>query len=170
MRHFTVNLVVNIIGAILFLIMGIALIVGFVLNQSIVEELQQVKLLVLLLLLLILLLLILLMIVVQAANFDNWNPFILCAGILALFTAAVFILGSWKVINLVIMIVMPLVTMMTLLMEKVKVVVALLISILIAFQEATLASGGKNKAVRDLYFLLAEDLVFGDNSHDSHAH
>ena len=42
MRHFTVNLVVNIIGAILFLIMGIALIVGFVLNQSIVEELQQV--------------------------------------------------------------------------------------------------------------------------------
>ena len=33
----------------------------------------------------------------QAANFDNWNPFILCAGILALFTAGVFILGSWKV-------------------------------------------------------------------------
>ena len=30
---------------------------------------------------------------------DNWNPFILCAGILALFTAGVFILGSWKVIN-----------------------------------------------------------------------
>ena len=160
MRHFTINLVVNIIGAILFLVMGVALIVGFVLNQSIVEELQQVKLLVLLLLLLILLLLILLillMIVVQAANFDNWNPFILCAGILALFTAAVFILGSWKVINLVMVIVMPLVTMMTLLMEKV--VVALLISILIVFQEATLASGGKNKAVRDLYFLLAEDLV-----------
>merc|ERR1712212_1246459 len=72
MRHFTINLVVNIIGAILFLIMGIALIVGFALNQSIVEELQQ------------------------AANFDNWNPFILCAGILALFTAGVFILGSWK--------------------------------------------------------------------------
>merc|ERR1712055_1178888 len=72
MRHFTINLVVNVIGAILFLIMGIALIVGFVLNQSIVEELQQ------------------------AANFDNWNPFILCAGILALFTAGVFILGSWK--------------------------------------------------------------------------
>merc|ERR1712212_837749 len=73
MRHFTINLVVNIIGAILFLIMGIALIIGFALNQSIVEELQQ------------------------AANFDNWNPFILCAGILALFTAGVFILGSWKV-------------------------------------------------------------------------
>ena len=47
MRHFTINLVVNIIGAILFLVMGIALIVGFVLNQSIVEELQQVTLLVL---------------------------------------------------------------------------------------------------------------------------
>ena len=42
MRHFTVNLVVNIMGAILFLAMGIALIVGFVLSQSIVEELQQV--------------------------------------------------------------------------------------------------------------------------------
>ena len=35
----------------------------------------------------------------QAANFDNWNPFILCAGILALFTAGVFILGTYKVIN-----------------------------------------------------------------------
>ena len=34
----------------------------------------------------------------QAANFDNWNPFILLSGILALFTAGVFILGSWKVI------------------------------------------------------------------------
>ena len=33
----------------------------------------------------------------QAANFDNWNPFILCACILALFTAGVFILGSRKV-------------------------------------------------------------------------
>ena len=49
MRHFTINLVVNIIGAILFLVMGIALIVGFALNQSIVEELQQVTLLVLIL-------------------------------------------------------------------------------------------------------------------------
>ena len=54
MRHFTVNLVVNIIGAILFLVMGIALIVGFVLNQSIVEELQQVTTLLLFLLRLIL--------------------------------------------------------------------------------------------------------------------
>ena len=49
MRHFTINLVVIIIGAILFLVMGIALIVGFALNQSIVEELQQVTLLVLIL-------------------------------------------------------------------------------------------------------------------------
>ena len=46
MRHFTINLVVNIIGAISFLVMGIA---GFALNQSIVEELQQVTLLVLIL-------------------------------------------------------------------------------------------------------------------------
>ena len=99
MRHFTVNLVVNIIGAILFLIMGIALIVGFVLNQSIVEELQQVKIIVLLLLVFLMILLIMMM--MQAANFDNWQPFILISGILALFTAAVFILGSWKVINMV---------------------------------------------------------------------
>merc|ERR1712055_585790 len=92
MRHFTINLVVNVIGAILFLVMGIALIVGFALNQKIAEELQQ------------------------AANFDNWNPFILCAGILALFTAVVFILSSWK--------------------------------------EATFASGGKNKAVRETIYIL----------------
>ena len=38
---------------------------------------------------------------VQATNFDNWNPFILVSGLLALFTAAVFILGSWKVIEMV---------------------------------------------------------------------
>ena len=36
------NLVANIIGAILFLVMGIALIVGFAFNYSIEEELQQV--------------------------------------------------------------------------------------------------------------------------------
>ena len=42
MRHFTLNLVVNIIGAILFLVMGVALIVGFAFNYSIEEELQQV--------------------------------------------------------------------------------------------------------------------------------
>ena len=45
MRHFTVNLYMNAIGAFLFLVMGICLIVGFVMNQSIVEELQQVKIL-----------------------------------------------------------------------------------------------------------------------------
>ena len=45
MRHFKVNLFVNAIGAILFLVMGICLIVGFVMNQSIVEELQQVTIL-----------------------------------------------------------------------------------------------------------------------------
>ena len=104
MRHFTINLVVNIIGAILFLVMGIALIVGFVLNQSIVEELQQVTLLVFIMMVIHILLCFLVIFLIhnddlmQAANFDNWNPFILCAGILALFTAGVFILGSWKVI------------------------------------------------------------------------
>ena len=36
----------------------------------------------------------------QAANFDNWNPFILISGILALFTVGVFVLGSWKVKDL----------------------------------------------------------------------
>ena len=41
----------------------------------------------------------------QAANFDNWNPFILLSGILALFTAGVFILGSWKVIEMIVMVV-----------------------------------------------------------------
>ena len=45
MRHFKVNLFVNAIGAFLFLVMGICLIVGFVMNQSIVEELQQVTIL-----------------------------------------------------------------------------------------------------------------------------
>ena len=92
MRHFTINLVVNIIGAILFLVMGIALIVGFALNQSIVEELQQVTLLVLILVIHIIKKSI--DAVMQAANFDNWNPFILCACILALFTAGVFILSG----------------------------------------------------------------------------
>ena len=39
----SLNLVVNIIGAVLFLVMGIALIIGFVLNLSTEEELQQVR-------------------------------------------------------------------------------------------------------------------------------
>merc|ERR1712105_220622 len=78
--------------------MGIALIVGFALNQSIVEELQQVMLLVLIMLVIHIIIIILVLIfLMQAANFDNWNPFILCAGILALITAGVLILGSWKV-------------------------------------------------------------------------
>ena len=53
----------------------------------------------------------------QAANFDNWSPFILIAGILALFTAGVFILGTYKVIN------MMAVVMVNLLMEEVEVTV-----------------------------------------------
>ena len=35
----------------------------------------------------------------QAANYDNWHPFILLAGILAFFAAGVFIFGAWKVLN-----------------------------------------------------------------------
>ena len=38
----------------------------------------------------------------QAANYDNWHPFILLAGILAFFTAGVFILGTWKVFNMIV--------------------------------------------------------------------
>ena len=53
MRYFTINKIVNVIGAILFVIMGIFLITGFALNLSIVDELQQ------------------------ASNFDNWKYFIL---------------------------------------------------------------------------------------------
>ena len=73
---------------------------------------------------------------------------------------SVKILRLWNLATLTIVIMI----VMLATMEKVKVLVnvmALLISILIliSFQEATLASGGKNKAVRDLYFLLAEDLV-----------
>ena len=37
----------------------------------------------------------------QAANYDNWHPFILLAGILAFFAAGVFILGTWKVLNMI---------------------------------------------------------------------
>ena len=50
----------NLAAAILFLVMGIFLLVGFTFNLSVVEELQQ------------------------AANFDNWKFFILLAGIFAL--------------------------------------------------------------------------------------
>ena len=41
----------------------------------------------------------------QAANFDNWNSFVLLSGILALITAAVFVLGSWKVADSIVMLV-----------------------------------------------------------------
>ena len=73
MRHFTINLVMNVIGAGLFFTMGISLFVGFALNDSIVEELQQ------------------------AANFDQWKLFILSAAIVSLLTTGVFIFGAWKV-------------------------------------------------------------------------
>ena len=78
----------------------------------------------------------------QAANFDNWNPFILCAGILALFTAGVFTLGSWKVV-------------VNMMMAVVVVGESHDESDLnpFLFQEATFASGDKNKAVRYLKFL-----------------
>ena len=73
MRHFTINLVMNVIGAGLFFTMGISLFVGFALNDSIVEELQQ------------------------ATNFDQWKLFILSAAIVSLLTTGVFIFGAWKV-------------------------------------------------------------------------
>ena len=38
----------------------------------------------------------------QAANYDNWHPFILLAGILAFFAAGVLILGTWKVFNMIV--------------------------------------------------------------------
>ena len=162
MRHFTINLVVNIIGAILFLVMGIALIVGFVLNQSIVEELQQVTLLVLIMFVIDILLLLPphlshpLDDIMQAANFDNWNPFILCAGILALFTAGVFILGSWKVIVNMMMavVVLPL--------EKVN---------LNRFESYSISGGNLRQRGQEqggeIFEVLGDYLVFDK---DSHAH
>ena len=75
MRYFTINKIVNVIAAILFVIMGIFLIVGFVLNLSIVDELQQ------------------------ASNFDNWKYFILLSGIVAIITAVIFGFGAWKVLS-----------------------------------------------------------------------
>ena len=72
MRHFTVIKIVNILAAIMFLVMGVCLIVGFVLNLSLVPELKQ------------------------AANFDRWGPFILIAGIVAVLAAGIFAFGAWK--------------------------------------------------------------------------
>ena len=72
MKHFGVIKFVNLIAAILFLVMGILLVMGFTLNLSVVEELQE------------------------AANFDSWKIFILLAGIVAILTSAVLAFGSWK--------------------------------------------------------------------------
>merc|ERR1712142_1172836 len=60
------------IAALLFLVMGILLIMSFVFNLSLVNELQQ------------------------AANFDNWKAFIIIAGILSILAAVVFAVGAWK--------------------------------------------------------------------------
>ena len=72
MRHFGVIKFLNLAAAILLLVMGIFLMVGFTFNLSVVEEVQQ------------------------AANFDNWKFFILLAGIMALLASGVLVLGSWK--------------------------------------------------------------------------
>ena len=73
MRHFTANLVMNVLGAGLFFIMGICLFVGVALNAFIVKELQQ------------------------ATNFDQWKLIILSAAFVSLLTAGLFIFGAWKV-------------------------------------------------------------------------
>ena len=52
--------------------MGILFIMSFTFNLSVVEELQQ------------------------AANFDNWKAFVLCAGIVSLLASGVFAFGSLK--------------------------------------------------------------------------
>ena len=79
MRYFTINKIVNVIGAILFVIMGIFLILGFAFNLFIVDELQQ------------------------ASNFDNWKYFILLSGIVAIITAIIFGFGAWKVTMIITM-------------------------------------------------------------------
>ena len=73
MRHFTFNKIINILGAIIFLILGTFLIVGFGLSFGIVDELQQ------------------------ASNLEKYKFFIFAAGIMALFTAVIFGFGFWKV-------------------------------------------------------------------------
>ena len=72
MKHFRSIQIVNVVAALLFLVMGILLIMSFVFNLSLVDELQQ------------------------AANFDNWKAFIIIAGILSLLAAVVFAVGAWK--------------------------------------------------------------------------
>ena len=76
MRHFTFNKIINILGALVFLILGIFLIVVFALSFKIVDELQQ------------------------ASNLSNYKFFILASSIMALLVAVVFIFGFWKVRNL----------------------------------------------------------------------
>ena len=73
MRHFTFVKIINIIAAIIFLILGIFLIVGFGLCFRIVDELQQ------------------------ASNLEKYKFFIFAAGIMALLTAVIFGFGFWKV-------------------------------------------------------------------------
>ena len=72
MKTFGLIKFVNIQAAILFLVMGILFIMSFTFNLSVVEELQQ------------------------AANFDNWKVFVLCAGIVSLLASGVFAFGSLK--------------------------------------------------------------------------
>merc|ERR1712142_91567 len=72
MKHFRIIQIVNVVAAVLFLVMGILLIMSFIFNLSLVDEMQQ------------------------AANFDNWKAFIIVAGIISLFVAFVFLVGTWK--------------------------------------------------------------------------
>ena len=72
MKHFGVIKFVNLLAAIIFLVMGFLLIMAFTFNLSVVDELQQ------------------------AANFDNWKPFIILAGIVSLLASAILAFGSLK--------------------------------------------------------------------------
>ena len=72
MKQFRIIQIVNSLAAFLFLVMGIILIMSFIFNLSLVEELQQ------------------------ASNFDNWKIFIIIAGIISLLVAFVFAFGAWK--------------------------------------------------------------------------
>ena len=98
----------------------------------------------------------------QAANYDNWHPFILLAGILAFFAAGVLILGTWKVFNMIVDLSMISVISMAILVvwiigdkcdasrKFIVLVEVILIKIVtvVSLQESTFASGGKNKAVK----------------------
>ena len=73
MLHFTITKLTNLLGTIIFVLLGIFLITAFSLNLSTLAELQQIS------------------------NFDNWKFFILLSGVLALLLAVVFAFGFWKV-------------------------------------------------------------------------